>query len=127
MSSHGRIAICFAFLATFWICTVPRLMAQSTYGMIVGVVTDQSGAVVSGASVEARNQATGLVRTISTDSSGEYRFLNLDPGQYTVTVTTPQFAAIKDENVNVLSREIARSDFRLRVKTVSEDIVVVAA
>src|SRR5215471_20833355 len=126
MSSHGRIAICFAFLATFWICTVPRLIAQSTYGMIVGVVTDQSGAVVSGASIEARHQATGLVRTISTDSSGEYRFLNVDPGKYTVTVTTPEFAVVKDEDVNVFSREIARSDFQLRVKGVAQEVVVVA-
>jgi hypothetical protein len=95
--------------------------------MIIGVVTDQSGAVVSGASVEARNQASGLVRTVSTDSSGEYRFLNVDAGQYTVTVTTPGFAPIKDDNVSVLSRETARSDFRLSVKGVAQDVVVVAS
>ena len=85
---------------------------QSTYGIITGVVTDQSGAVVSGASAEARNQATGSVRTVSTDGTGEYRFLNVDPGRYTVTITTAEFAVVKDENVNVFSRETARSDFQ---------------
>lgn len=104
----------------------PPLVAQSTFGIIIGVVTDESGAVISGASVEARNQSTGTVRRIVTDSAGEYTFLNMDPGRYTVTVTTAEFAVVKDENVNVFSRENARSDFQLRVKGVAQDVVVVA-
>src|SRR5215470_8266115 len=109
------------------VATSPFSYGQSTYGIIVGFVTDESGAVVSGASVEARNQATGLVRTMSTDDSGEYRFLNVDPGRYTLTITSAGFAVVKDENVNVFSREAARSDFQLRVKGVEQDVVVVAA
>src|SRR5262249_16717638 len=99
---------------------------QSTYGIIAGVVRDESGAVVGGASVETRNQATGSVRTVSTDATGEYRFLNIDPGRYTVTITTGEFAPVKDENVNVSWGEAGRSDFQLRVKGVSQEVVVVA-
>jgi hypothetical protein len=106
------------------LCPVPRLAAQSTYGTIVGTVTDQTGAVVPGANVEARNQETGSVRTVSTDASGEYRFLNVDAGSYAITVTAPRFAAVKDNAVSVLSRELTRSDFRLSVAGVSETVVV---
>src|SRR5262249_43162777 len=59
--------------------------------------------------------------------AGEYTFLNVDAGRYTVTVTRAEFGVIKDENVNVFSRETAHSDFQLRIKSVSQDVTVVAA
>ena len=78
----------------------------------------------TGAKVEAMNQATGETRSAATDSQGEYRFLNVDPGQYTITASAPQFATTKDENVVVLARETSRSEIRLEVKGAQQTVVV---
>jgi hypothetical protein len=65
--------------------------AQSVRGSMAGTVTDPSGAVVSGAQVEAKNQSTGVVTDTVTTSSGSYRFPELPLGTYDVTVTAPGF------------------------------------
>ena len=107
-------------------CLIPasRMTAQSTFGAIDGTVTDPSGANIRGANVEALNQATGETRHTVTDSAGEYRFLNVDPGQYTITASSDQFTETKDKNVVVLARETARSDIRLAVKSANQTVVV---
>ena len=66
----------------------PAALAQSqaTTGDIEGRVLDPNGAVVPNATVTARNQATGLERTVTTDADGNYRIVQLPPGSYTVTV-----------------------------------------
>ncbi len=60
---------------------------QATSGDLVGVVKDSSGAVVSGANVEASNIATGVKSNQKTTAQGEYHFVNLPVGKYTVTAT----------------------------------------
>ena len=57
------------------------LSAQTTTtGAVNGVITDQSGAVVAGASVRIRDLATGAVTTAKSSGSGSYRFDLLQPG-----------------------------------------------
>src|SRR5687768_3077985 len=63
-----------------------RAQSQATTGDIEGRVLDPAGAVVPNASVTARNQATSLERTATTDGDGNYRIVQLPPGAYTVTV-----------------------------------------
>jgi hypothetical protein len=87
-------------------------------------VTDASGAVVSGAKVEAQNQATGDARSVLTNGEGDYQFLNVDPGQYTIAVSAAQFANFEDKNVVVLARETARSDISLKVQGTEQTVVV---
>ncbi len=55
------------------------LLAQSTYGLIVGVVSDESKAVVPGATVTAKNEATNIERAVETSDQGEFRITNLLP------------------------------------------------
>ena len=57
-------------------------MAQSDRSTLTGVVTDQTGAVIPGASVEAVNQATGLKYTTSSNDSGIYSLPQLPVGLY---------------------------------------------
>ena len=60
----------------------PSLMAQSLVsGDLTGTVTDPSGAVVSGATVTLKSDATGATRTTTTGSNGTYRFSLLQSGQ----------------------------------------------
>jgi len=67
------------------------LVAQFTQSSIVGTVTDASGAPVSDAEVTVRNEGTNFVRTIRTESSGDYRVSGLEAGFYQVTVAVPGF------------------------------------
>ena len=62
------------------------LLAQTTTGTIVGMVTDKSGALIQRAKVTVRNQETNLLRTVETDQRGEYTVPLLSPGFYEVTV-----------------------------------------
>ena len=65
--------------------------AQTFRGTILGTVTDVSGAVISGATVKARNQGTGLERTTQTSGDGSYSIPELPIGKYTVTITQSGF------------------------------------
>jgi outer membrane receptor protein involved in Fe transport len=64
---------------------------QAESGAISGIVTDRSGAVVVGAAVTATSVETGLVRTITTGSAGEYAITNLPPKLYNVTIEAKGF------------------------------------
>src|SRR5580692_4160617 len=71
----------------------PSLMAQSLVsGDLTGTVTDPSGAVVSGASVSLKSDATGQTRNATTNGSGAYRFSLLSPGSYTITASASGFS-----------------------------------
>jgi len=60
-------------------------------GDITGTVTDPSGAVIFGATVSLRSDATDATRTATTGTNGTYRFSLLQPGSYSVSVTAPGF------------------------------------
>lgn len=64
---------------------------QNFTSSITGKVTDPSGAIVTGAKLELKNQGTNDVRNYATQSDGTYQFNNLDPGTYQLTVTAPGF------------------------------------
>ena len=69
------------------LCLGAGAWAQSAGGNIYGTVTDESGAVLPGATITARSAATNATRTTTSSSQGDFRFLNLDSGNYKVTVT----------------------------------------
>src|SRR5947207_4744665 len=68
--------------------------AQSNASDLQGVVRDQSGAVVNGATVTARNPATNTSKTTTTNNDGAYLIVNLTPGDYEVTVGAPNFKKV---------------------------------
>src|SRR6266540_2970649 len=69
-------------------------LAQEQRGSIQGVVKDNSGAVLPGATVEARSNA-GAVASTTTDANGVYRFPSLAPGIYEVTAILQGFSPQK--------------------------------
>src|SRR5713101_4165874 len=75
------------------------LFAQGSYGRILGTVTDQTGAVLTGATVTVTDTERGLARTLNTDSAGEYNAPNLIPGTYTIRVEAKGFKALNRQNV----------------------------
>src|SRR5256884_9762334 len=62
-------------------------------GTVTGTVTDQSGAVVSGAKVVLRNAITGYEQSATTDETGSFRFNNVPQNPYRLTATAPGFSA----------------------------------
>src|ERR1700685_2187299 len=77
-----------ATIAILLLVSVGILHGQTAVtGGIEGTVSDPSGAVVAGATVEATNNATAVTATTVTNNDGLYRFPSLIPGTYTVTVS----------------------------------------
>ena len=67
---------------------------QVLYGSLTGNVTDQKGATVPGARVEARNVGTGQIKEKMTDQNGAYQFSDLQPGIYNVTYSLASFKTL---------------------------------
>ncbi len=102
-------------------------VAQSTYGAIVGTVTDSSGALVNGATVALINTGTSFERKTVTDSSGAYSFLNLNAGQYKITVEQKGFTTVNVTDLNLEARETKRVDANLKVSSTAETVNVEGA
>ncbi len=101
-------------------------VAQSTFGSIIGTVTDSKGAVIVGAQVEAKAANTGVVRSATTDGHGDFSVVNLDAGVYIVTVTSPGFEARRFDEVHLLARETVRVDPSLKIGTDTQAVEVTA-
>src|SRR4051794_31436413 len=100
--------------------------AQYGTGVLLGTVTDTSGAVVAGARVVTRNIETNEVREFTTDSSGNYQFNALPAGNYVVTVTANSFKQARIDNLVLRVNSQLRADVGLQVGTVTESIDVEA-
>jgi hypothetical protein len=113
-----------AILSVTLIALAIPASAQSTYGMIVGVVADESGALVRGATVTASNTATGQSRTVTTGSQGDFRITNLLPGTYDVSVEMSGFKKATSSGLVVRVNESVRVDFAMQVGELSENVEV---
>ncbi len=103
------------------------VFAQATTGSIRGAVTDESGALISGASVKAKNQATGVESPVfTTTGEGIYNIPNLLPGKYTLTVEASNFKRAVFTDVDVRLGLEATIDATLQTGGVSETVTVVA-
>jgi hypothetical protein len=92
-------------------------------GALGGRITDQSGAVVSGASVLVRNLATGVQQSAVTNRSGLYRFPVLMPGSYSVTASLNDFRDVQ-ALVQVRVGNTTSQDVKLQVGTSTDTIKV---
>src|SRR5437762_3915500 len=99
-------------------------IAQTGSSNITGSVRDVNGAVVPGATVTAKNEATGVTSTQTTTDSGLYAFSSLPVGKYTITVEKQGFKTLQKTN-NVLEVGIPLTvDIALEVGQVSETVTV---
>jgi hypothetical protein len=87
-STFLRYLVC--ALAALFLCGGVAL-AQLESGEIAGTIMDQSGAVVTNASVTVKNLDTGGERTLQSSATGAFHVPGLTPGHYLVTVTAPSF------------------------------------
>lgn len=86
----------------------------TTTGSISGVITDSSGAVITGATILLRNSATGALSTTKSNSAGAYRFDLLPPGTYSITVNQSGFSRLSTRVV-VANSQVVDADLKLQV------------
>jgi outer membrane receptor protein involved in Fe transport len=123
----GVVFMGLVFALLMCLVTAPRGRAQSTTdGAIGGTVTDASGGVVPNASITTTNLGMGGKSTGTTDESGRYQIIHLQPGAYSVEVSANGFAAFKATSVTVEVGRTTTIDARLAVKTASETVVATA-
>ncbi len=114
-----------AVLALAW--SLPALaQSQAAGGAIEGTVTDESGAVLPGASVVVKNPSTGLTRETTTDAEGVFRAPLLPVGGYEITVTLSGFATTKRPDLVLNIGQTLDIDIVLKVASAQEEITVTA-
>ena len=123
---HPVNRLVFAVVTLALLFTVPSL-AQVVKGSISGTVTDPQGAVVSGATVKAINDATGATLTTTSDSSGSFHFNLIPVGSYRVEMTAAGFKTTVQNNIVVAAgRDSGLGAIALTVGEVTTAVEVTA-
>lgn len=109
------------------LCLSGLLLAQrSDRGIIAGIVTDQTGSSVPGATVKVRDEGTGVVTSLVTNDAGAYNTPPLVLGNYSVTVDHAGFKTAVASGIQLLGAETIRRDITLAVGSVTESVEVKA-
>src|SRR5882724_4084825 len=103
------------------------LFSQGNFGRILGTVTDQSGGVISGATVTVLDTQRGVARTLTTDQAGEYSAPTLIPGDYTVRVEAKGFKRVDRQNVVLEVGKEVRVDLTVQPGDQAQTITVTEA
>ena len=115
---------CSFTLCVALVMLLPRLVSAQA---IAGLVTDASGAVLPGVTVEASSSALiEQTRSVVTNDAGRFSIVNLRPGTYTVTFTLSGFKTVRREGIALTSDFTANINAELGVGGVEEVITVQA-
>ena len=110
-------------LALVCFCSI-AMTQELTTGSMVGVVKEESGAIVSGASVTVTNRATGAQRSATSGETGEFSIPGLAPALYNVRVEKQGFRAYLVEGLELKINQVARLEVRLQVGAITEAVTV---
>lgn len=100
--------------------------AQSGGGSITGLVKDESGAAVPGATISATNQATNVVYMATSNAVGNYTISNVPVGMYVVTSELSGFKKAATKALEIEAKQIARIDFKMSVGALEDTVEVTA-
>jgi len=103
----------------------PSLLAQDPRGSIIGKVTDPSGAIVPGVSVQVINKAMGTRLTAQTNEAGIYQALFLIPGTYQIVVEHPGFKKIVRDGLELRVNDRLEVNLTLELGAVDQSVTVV--
>ena len=117
----SRIGLCLILLS---MCAMGALAQDITSGTIQGTISDEQGAVVPGATVEAKNLGTNFTKTFTTDSDGRFTFLSMPSGRYVVTVSKQGFAKLNQENVELTVGRLISLNLALKVSGVNSEVTI---
>jgi len=117
----ARLVLAFCLI----VLAAGSLLAQSTFGVILGTVRDSSGALVQGAQVTLVNTGTAAMRAMATDENGSYAFKNIDVGNYALTIAAPNFEKESLPQIMLTARETRRLDAILKPGAATQTVTVV--
>lgn len=127
MTQLLKALLCLTAALGLFFGAAPAVLAQATTGTLSGVVMDQAGGLVPGASVTAVHDPTGTRYGAVSQQDGHFSILNVRVGgPYTVTVSLPGFKEQQQQNVTVNLGEERSLSFRLALETVTETVIVTA-
>lgn len=127
MSVSTKRWVTAVFLGLAWMAgSGGRLYGQSTFGAILGNVTDQKGLVAPGIEVRLTNQSTNITHSSLTSELGAYEFLNLIPGIYRVEAKREGFKSFAKGDIELTARQTIRVDMVMEVGALSATVTVEA-
>ncbi len=122
-----RLKVCFLLLVcTFALAISPAVYGQAT-GSFSGNVVDKSGSAVSGATVTATSQGTGVSRQAKTDDAGHYLIPLLPVSIYTLRVEFQGFQTVESRDLRLQVDEARELNFTLAPSTVTSQVEVNAS
>src|SRR5215470_19758792 len=113
MKAQGCV-LAISAIALVLVFASSTMLGQAVNATLLGTVSDSSGAVVSGAKVKVTEMRTGLERVSTTNSSGNYQFVDLPPGQYEVTVEQAGFKKAAQKGIDVQVNSDVRVNLTLQ-------------
>jgi hypothetical protein len=116
----------FAVVLCSLVCLFSPLLHGQATGSFSGTVSDKAGAVISGATVKATSQGTGVAREAKTDASGHYDIPVLPVAIYTIRVDAQGFGPAEQKEVRLQVDEHRELDFSLQPASVSTNVEVSA-
>src|SRR5271154_3127061 len=121
----------FRILFLLLVCAIALFVSPALYGQAAGsfsgTVTDKSGSAISGATVTATSQGTGLSRQAKTDEDGHYLIPLLPASIFTVRVEFQGFQSAENKDVRLQVEEARELNFTLAPSTVSSTVEVSAS
>jgi hypothetical protein len=120
-----RVRIALSSLFVFLVCSIA--LGQDISAKITGTVTDASGAVISGATVTARETSRGTNYPTQTNASGVYYLSPLPIGDYSLTITASGFSTVQHPSFSLVMNQTARVDVAMTVGQASQTVEVSSA
>jgi hypothetical protein len=124
---QGPLALVALVLLSLLLCVPEISLAQINTGGITGTVKDTTGAVVSGAKITLTNDATGIVTSTESTSTGTYSLGGVMPGTYTLRGSATGFQEFVDKGLEVHVQQTLTVDLPLEAGSVRQEVVVTAA
>ena len=121
VNSIAKRLLMFAMITLISVGTI-FAQAQASSADLVGTVVDPSGAIIPGATVTARNSATNISKTTTTNDSGEYTIIGLPPGDYEISAEAKTFKKTVISPVKLTVGQSASLEIKLEIGT--ESVVV---
>jgi len=122
----GSISSSIVRLLFMAVMTLALASAQTDRGTITGTITDPAHAVVPGATIHARDTATGAEYETVTTATGNYTLASLIAGTYDMTVTAPGFEKYIQNGIGVEVVQVLRVDITMKVGAATESVTVQA-
>lgn len=126
MSTNARLTSVALIFAALVSSATAQAQTRATAADLTGVVRDQSGALLPGATITATNTATNVARSTTSEGDGRYALPALPPGTYRVEITMPGFVTETRPNLTLALGSLVELDVALKVAGTAESLTITA-